>query len=123
MALNWRWDEKIGSMKVDVLQDDDTWKEKEITLYNGNAVLIMLHEYKEGEDDMYDVFSFFVDKPHMNNMLGLTKGYENFFNSKYLKLKSISLDKQNCRYMWDIVRSFTKAFDNLTINFYTKESS
>lgn len=115
MALNWTWSEKVGTMLVQGTNGkgetiDETW-----TLYNGNALLIMLHEFREGDEDMWEMRSFFVDKPHMNNMLGLTKGYTNTFDTDYTKLLKLTLYKDKCKYMWDIVKAFTKAFDTLEL--------
>ena len=115
MALNWTWSEKVGTMLVQGTNGkgeeiDETW-----SLYNGNALLIMLHEFREGDEDMWEMRSFFVDKPHMSNMLGLSKGYSNTFDTDYTKLLKLTLYKDKCKYMWDIVKAFTKAFDKLEL--------
>ena len=60
-------------------------KEIPITLYEGNAYLIMLHEYNKDGTDMYDMVSFFCDKTHMNNCLGITKGMSNILDEDYFR--------------------------------------
>lgn len=121
MALNWTWSEKAGTMLVQGTNGKGETITETWTLYNGNALLIMLHEFKEDNEDMWEMRSFFVDKPHMNNMLGLSKGYHNTFDSDYTKLLKLTLYKDKCKYMWDILKAFTKAFDKL--EFEIKDST
>ena len=72
MALYWYWNkDRIGCM----------WKRGtdgrlvQTDLYKGNAMMIEV--YIDG-DEFY-LHSFFIDKEHAENCLGLTAGYENIF--------------------------------------------
>lgn len=116
MALNWTWTEKVGTMIVQCTNGKGEAIIEKWTLYNGNALLIMLHEFQENNEDMWEMRSFFVDKPHMNNMLGLTKGYSNFLNSDYTNLLKLTLYRDKCKYMWDILKAFSKAFEKLELS-------
>lgn len=72
MALNWRWEDKIG-----------TWKENaggsmisEYSIYKCNGLAVVLHEFtNENGTDCYQMHTFFLDEGHLKNMLGLSKGY------------------------------------------------
>lgn len=115
MSLNWQWNEKVGKMSVECTTGKGEKRVENWTLYNGNALLIMLYEYTEESKEMWEMRSFFVDKKHANAMLGLTKGYDNNFNNKYTRLLHLELYKDKCKYMWDIIKAFSKAFDNLDL--------
>ena len=117
MALMWDWKEKVGTAKL----ANRERKEFELSLYNGNALLIALFEYKQDNEDMYNMHWFFVDKPHMNRMLGLTKGTSNCLNAEGYKITELSLDTAKCKNMWDIVKAFVKAFGDITIKFYNSK--
>lgn len=63
MALNWNWDSKIGELLI--RQGE---KEFTISIYQGNALAIFLHEYtNEGGQEVYSLYSFFCDKEHFKN--------------------------------------------------------
>ena len=63
MALNWNWDRKIGELLI--RQGE---KEFTISIYQGNALAIFLHEYTdEGGQEVYSMYSFFCDKEHFKN--------------------------------------------------------
>ena len=119
MALNWNWSNKCGEL---TLRKQLTGKEpREITLhlYQGNAVLIMLNEYKtDGGEDEYAMYSFFVDKQHMKNCLGLTKGHTNIFDDESQTFTKLRLNRAKNRYWKDIVTCFAEAFENLVIEVY-----
>lgn len=121
MALQWHWDKKIGEAVFDNIYLSDPTKELTINLYEGNALLIMIHEYKDKETnkDMYDMFGFFVDKQHMNNCLGLTKGHDNIYAS-HGRLKRISFNKVKSRNYKQIIPALIKAFDDIEIKIYTE---
>lgn len=119
MALTWNWKDKVGTVKAICTMGDGELKECKFNLYNGNAYLISIDEFTENGVDKYNMSWFFVDKTHMNNMLGLSKGMSNCLNSRDFKITELSLDSKKCRNLWDIVKAFVKAFDNITINFYT----
>lgn len=122
MALNWKWDEKCGEAVI-----QQRGKEFTLNLYKGNAYLIFISEYKDEDgQNMYSLYSFFADKDHMRNCLGLSKAKgrglcENIFNSGGDILKSIRINKAKYPYTKDLVYALTQAFDNLTIEIYSEE--
>lgn len=113
MALHWKWDKKIG--EATLVQGD---REFFLSLYDGNAFLIMLYEYTADGKDVYDLFGFFVDKQHAKNCLGLTKGYENLYNGENGKITKLRLSKEY-RYLKDLTAMLVKAFDDITIEIYS----
>ena len=70
MALNWRWDRKVGEA---TFYNPVTGKKYKTSLYVGNAFLISLYLYKENGEDMYTVHRFFCDEGHAKRCLGLAK--------------------------------------------------
>ena len=122
MALRWQWDNKCGEA---VFTDGE--KETTVNIYEGHAFMIFLKEWKEGEDNMYSMYSFFADEDHAKNCLGLTKDSSivenvNIFNDGFTKLRTLRLNKDKCKKLSTIVRLFMKAdFDRLTIEFYSDE--
>ena len=116
MSLNWQWNDKVGT--IDIFNID---KVVTYNLYQGNAFLIMLYEYKEEGKDMYIMHNFFVDKEHAKNCLGLTKGHENMFNTDKYKVKGIHLNKKKYRYTKDLVDMLIKAFDDIKIEIFSEE--
>ncbi len=116
MSLNWHWNEKIGT--VDIFNHD---KVITYTLYQGNAFLIMLYEYKEGNEDMWQMHNFLVGKTHAKNCFGLSKGFkDNIFNHDNYKIQKIRINKSKYSYTKDLVDMLTKAFDNITIELFTE---
>lgn len=108
MSLNWNFKtDKIGEwLQVDFVKGKKY--ETNMRLYSGNALLIGCIE--NDEDNTYSVNTFFCDKEHMKNCLGLTKGYDNIYN--HIQYNKITLFKEY-RYTKDIVNAFIKAkFDN-----------
>lgn len=106
MSLNWNWKEdKVG-----------TWTEKHgdmentYNLYSGNALLIMIAEWNEDGIDKYQVASFFCDKDHMKNCLGLNKDYkQNIYCESLIKIE-LSAGYRNTPF---ILQQIAKAkFDN-----------
>ena len=124
MALNWLWSEKCGEIVVEQTREEKT-REYTLSLYEGNAFLIMLYEYNENETDMYDMFSFFVDKVHAKKCLGLQKNGDgelvNIFDDGWQKFTKIRLNKAKSRNFKDLIELFSKAFDNITIEIYTEK--
>lgn len=118
MALQWDWKEdKCGILTIQYKNmKTKRWRTADITLYQGNALLIMLDEYKKNGEDYYNMWNFFVDEKHMNNCLGLSAGHnENIFNTPTLKLKKLRLQKSKNRYTNKIVKAFKKAMSDLEI--------
>lgn len=128
MSINWLWENKCGEATIKQLRkngDESAWDEFTVSLYEGNAFLIMLYEYKDDEgQEMYNMFSFFVDKTHAKKCLGLQKNEDgeivNMFDDNWQKLTKLRINKAKCRYK-DIVSMFAQAFDNLTIEIYNEE--
>lgn len=83
MALNWRWDDKLGTVTC----TKTNGSEYTLSLYAGNALAIAVAEFKEDGKDMYQVVWFFCDADHAKRMLGLTRGYKenNFDNGSKMK--------------------------------------
>lgn len=122
MALRWDWDEKCGEVTLVQMHPDEEDREFTLTLYTGNACLIMLHEFVEDGEERYSLANFWADKAHMKNCLGLNKreGYtENIHNTPYQKFTKFRLNKNKCRYIKDIVPALVQAFDNIDIEIYT----
>lgn len=116
MALHWDWNDKVGT--VTVFNYD---KEVEYNLYQGNAFLIMLYEYEVDGKEMWQMGSFFADETHAKNCLGLTKGYDNIFDTEYSKMLKIRINKGKYSYTKKLVDMLIKAFDNIIIELYTEE--
>lgn len=127
MALRWNWDEKCGEATfVDTFREEDGPKTYTVNLYVGNAYLIFLNEWEEDGHNMYSLSTFWADKEHMKNCLGLNKkgGYtENIHNKPYSKLTKIRLNKSKCRYTKDIVTALVQAFDNIEIEIFSEEEN
>ena len=119
MALHGKWDEKCGEA---VIQQGE--KEFTVNLYQGNAFLIFIYEYKNEEGEaMYMMYNFWADKQHMKNCLGLNKkqGYgENMFTEGADRLKTVRINKQKYSYTKDLVQTLVQAFDDLVIEVYSE---
>ena len=123
MSLNWKWDEKCGEATfTDTYAGDN--RTYTVNLYEGNAYLIFINEYTEDGVDKYSLSTFWADKEHMKNCLGLNKkgGYtENIHNKEYCRLVKIKLNKKKCRHVKETIAALVQAFDNLEIEIYTEE--
>ena len=121
--LNWSWEHKVG--EVEIFNQD-----KVITypLYQGNAFLIMLYEYKENGRDMYTMHNFFADETHAKRMFGLDKKWKdtygkNYYNQEKYKIKKIRINKGEYGYTKKLVNMLLEAFDDIDIELYSKEAS
>ena len=116
MGLYWDWKEKCGEAVFTSLRGQTV----KVSLYEGNALLIMIHEFKEDNVERYSLVTFWADKAHMENCLGLHKkdGYgDNIYDgSSGDRLVEISINKKQCRNWKYIVAALAKAFDHITIN-------
>ena len=92
MAIQWKWDEKCGEATLRQTAGDDA-REFTLSLYTGNCYLILLHEFEEDGKQMYNMHSFWADKKHMENCLGLTKGKENIYSG----YQTSALDSQRVK--------------------------
>ena len=130
MALNWRWDSKIGELTVrQIIKDEsgniESDNEFVKTLYEGNALLIMLNEWKDSTtgEGMYSMYSFFGDEEHAKNCLGLKKGHTNIFTDGITKVTKIRLNKTKSRNWKKIVTLFAQAFDEIIIELYSEDNT
>ena len=93
-------------------------------LYQGNAYLIFLNEWEEDGKNLYSLYSFWADKQHMKNCLGLTskKNEEsfNYFNTPECTLTTVRLNKRKCKYLKDIINALVSGFDNIKIEIYNE---
>jgi len=124
MALRWEWNRSCGTAVIEQRIHDET-KEYDMTLYEGNAYLIMLHEFNENGKEKYEMFSFWLDKEHMQRMLGISNRGKrvdtNTLDQPYNRLKSIRLDKSRCQNVVEIAKALLQAFDDISIKVYTSE--
>ena len=118
MALHWNWDEKCGEAVV-TMRTETGEQDYTLSLYEGNALLIMLSEWEENGEKLWSMWNFFADREHAKNCLGLNKkgGYtDNILNRPgSLVLKSIRLNKSKHRHAKDLIALLAQAFDELTI--------
>lgn len=120
MALYWDWKNKCGEAIIHQT-NPETGEEKDLTvsLYEGNAFLIFINEFKDGDRNMYSLYSFFADEAHAKNCLGLTKGETNIFlDDGFQYLKKIRFNKAKHSKAQKLLNLFTKAFDELEIELY-----
>ena len=81
MALTWEWKNLSGT-----ITEINYGKEHTFNFYEGNALMIVLNEYKdENGEDMYNLHWFFCDEAHAKNCLGLAKGHENMLEENSVK--------------------------------------
>lgn len=117
MALNWQWNDKMG----EVLYKDGSKQ----NLYEGNALMIALHEYEENGEKYYSLTWFADDKTHLKNMLGLSRNYSN--ENRFAKKFGIVGFRFNTRYatipaiVSDLIRGYAKSKSPLTIELYYEE--
>lgn len=120
MALYWNWKEKCGEATLKQRNGEEE-REFTLSLYTGNAFLIMLREYEEDGKQMYDMDSFWVDKEHMKRCLGLAKGCSNMYEEGWSRITKFRLNKAKCRYWKQIVPAVAQAFENIEIELFTEE--
>ena len=119
MSLNWNWSDKCGEIEAVQTIEGTPPQKFTLELYQGNAYLIMI--YNDSDKDEYQLYSFFADKQHMKNLLGLNKkdGYTtNTFNGVQT-FKRIRLNKKINRYTKQIIEAFTDAFDEIAIEVFS----
>lgn len=127
MALRWDWNNKCGELTFSQNYKGEEYREFTVNLYQGNAVLIMLYEYKDKEtgEDLYSMWNFFVDTDHMKICLGLKKDSdgkkENLFNDDRCRFLKVRLNKAKNSYWKEIVTALATAFDDLTIELYSEK--
>lgn len=128
MALQWYWKNKCGeaTFRATIDMDKKEYRDYTVNLYEGNAYLIFIHEYKEDDRDMYNLKGFFSDKVHMKRCLGIDSKYketygDNMYDKEYDKLVKIRLNKAKSRNYREIIAAFVQAFKQIEIEVYTEE--
>lgn len=125
MALQWDWNKKVGTMTLVQTIASGEKKEFEISLYQGNAFLIMNYEYEKDGKPMSDMYSFFVSEEHMRNCLGLNKksGYgANYLDEPANRATKFRINKSKYTYTKKLVAALVEAFDNITIELYSDDA-
>lgn len=114
MALTWDWNKRIGRARF--------WNGNEeviLNLYQGNAFLIFMKEFYVGGARNYELWSFFADKKHAKNCLGLDKEWNrNIFSDGGALLHYIEINTREYAYTKDLVQLLTKAYKEITIKLY-----
>lgn len=113
----WDFDKKVGEA---VIRQGE--REFTLNLYDGNAFLIFVDEFKDVDsEDMYYVWLFFADEKHAENCLGLDEnGGGNIFDEKNMLVK-VRINKKEYRYTSKLVKMLVKAFDEIQIEIYSEE--
>lgn len=114
MSLNWSFKEKVGEA---VIRQGE--KKYRLNLYQGNAFLIFLSEWEEDGVGKYQLWSFFADKEHAKNCLGLKKGHDSIFDEGNELIK-VRLNKKKYSYVNEFVGMLVKAFDEIQIEIYSE---
>lgn len=107
MAIQWKWDDKMG----ECIYEDGT----KVNLYQGNCLTIAIMEH---ENESYSLAWFFADEGHMKNMLGLAKGHDNIMED--WGIKKIRLDTRY-KNVPKIVSAFARAKMEIEIELYIGE--
>jgi len=128
MALYWDWKEKCGEATIVQGLKGREPREFTLSLYEGNAFLILIYEYTEDGKEKYNLNGFFVDKTHMKRCLGIDKRYketygDNIYDDSFSKMTKIRINKAKCRHYKDIVTAFAEAFENIEIEIYTEKEN
>lgn len=122
MALHWLWKDKCGEITLVQSFPEEKNKEFTISLYTGNAYLIMLHEFvNEKGVEVYEMFGFFSDKQHMLNCLGLNKKDDytsNMYQSPYQRFTKLRINKAKYSHTKELIAAFVEAFTEITIEVY-----
>lgn len=122
MSLNWNWDEKCGEA---IIRQNIGDEKREFTksLYEGNAFLIFINEWEENGNNMYSLYTFFVDESHAKRCLGLDKKSDctNIFEDGMTEFVKLRINKKKSRNWKKIVTLFAQAFDNIEIEIYSED--
>lgn len=125
MALTWEWKEKCGEVIVEQETESGDWQQFPLSLYKGNAFLIMLAE--NDDDNTYQMFGFFADKEHAKACLGVARSKSkhdngrNLYDTPYMRFVKLRLNKAKYPYAKELAAMFVQAFDNITIEIYSEE--
>ena len=125
MALIWDWNSKVGEATFERMTGASENSPFTIDLYQGNALLIGLYEFVKDGVERYNMDFFFVDEGHMKRCLGLQKNNDgtkyNIFDADRSRLTKIKIDPTRYDYTKQLVTALSKAFDNITIEFYREK--
>ena len=116
MALQWSFTEKSGTVT-------EVRGGREITFnfYEGNAFMIVPHEYEQDGEQYWDMQWFFIGEDHAKNCLGLSKGHDNMFGEN--GITRMTIYRAHCRQWKKIIDLFTRAFPNIVIEVRNVEPS
>lgn len=121
MSLNWMWNDKMGEAVMQ-LPSTDMPRYETLNLYQGNALMIALHETRDQEGrDLYSVQWFAADEQHLKNLLGLNR--KEGFDHNTFGTWGIKKLKLNTRYksVPKIVNLIAQAKMPITIELYYEE--
>lgn len=126
MALTWNWDNKVGEAIFARKMHSGETKEFTTNLYEGNAYLVFIYEWKEDDTEKYNLQGFFLDKAHMKRCLGIDKrSKDTYGHNTYATdgnpLVKIRFNKAKSSNYKEIIPAFIEAFDNIDIEVYTEE--
>lgn len=93
MALRWDWENKIG--ELDIEQGE---KKFTMTVYQGNALMIILHE----NENTWQMYQFFADKTHFRNC---AKDAEWNYSEEWRELR---LWKKPTADLWSVIEDLAK---------------
>ena len=99
--LNWDFGYKAG--KATYL--DNEGKQRVYNLYEGNAYLIEVAEWRENGRNLYSVRKFALDKKHLETQIA---------EGDYAKLVRLTINKDVCRKAYEIAKLFGK-LDGVTV--------
>ena len=118
MALNWKWENRLGTVKL-VKNINGQTKRFKIDLYTCNGLFVGCYHYKnEQGEKVYDLVTFACDVEHFKRCLGLVKGYDNTFRSTYSYFTAWKLNA-HYKVAWAMAKQLVKAGFNVHI--YNKE--
>lgn len=112
MSLNWDFRKMAGCV---ILKQGGSWN-----LYQGNAYLIMLREYVQDSQEVYELVSFWADAQHMKNCLGLARGTNNIYDD-LLEGAVVHLNRAYCSHANQIAQALFKSVKDITIHIYNRE--
>ena len=122
MAVQFNYNNKCGEITLVQMHPGEEDRVFTLDLYQGNCFLIMIHEYKDEKGrDVEELFSFFTDKQHMLNCLGLDKKDKdsyNLYETPYQRFTKLRLNKAKYSRTKELVAAFAEAFSEITIEVY-----
>ena len=108
MALQWSFSEKAGT--VTEIRGEHSYT---FNFYEGNALMIVTHEFVEDGEERYNLQWFFADELHAKNCLGLTKGHDNMFYDG--TITSMTIYRAHSHNWKKIIDLFVQAFPQIRI--------